>query len=395
LLFQTLDIKNQCLGYYLNGEFVYGPLGGGLTQTWDYSAALRHLDIDYARIYCGGKTLTEVCPDRYKNMWLEIKGRLSAYLKAFSTAKIDLDEVCFYDLVPEQFLFEFCDIKSEITKSVFAEKSRPQNYRLFANILKLLGDIRQQPLNINVGAIKHKGGSLAGRNFINRLQKVRWICDYNPWGTVTGRLATNPNSFPIMTMNKEFRRCLEPQNDWFIELDYNAAEVRTLLALSSQEQPLDDIHEWNMKNIYTDITDRDAAKQKIFAWLYSRRSNKRAEQYYNKDLVLQKYWKNGTIVTEFDRKIENVDEHHALNYVVQSTTSDLVLSRAIEINEKLRGLATKIAFTLHDSIILDLKSEDRYIIPELIRTFANTKFGKYKVNVAAGKNFGEMKEMSL
>ena len=395
MLFQTLDIKNQCVGYYLNDSFIYSQPLGELTRTWDYSPALRDLDIEYARIYCGGKTLTEMCPERYQNMWTQTKERLSSYFKSFGTAKINLDDVCFFELVPEQFLFEFCDIKNEITKSVFAQKTRPPNYRLFANIIKLLGDIRRQPLNINIGAIRHKGGSTAGRNFINRLQKVRRVCDYNPWGTITGRLATNPNSFPIMTMKKEFRGCLEPQNDWFVELDYNAAEVRTLLALSDQEQPADDIHEWNMKNIYTDITDRDTAKQKIFAWLYSRRSNKRAEQFYNKELVLQKYWKNGTVMTEFDREITNVDAHHALNYIVQSTTSDLVLSRAVEINEKLRSLATNLSFTLHDSIILDLKNEDRYIIPELIRTFANTKFGKYKVNVAAGKNFGEMKGINL
>jgi len=328
-------------------------------------------------------------------MWAQIKLKLGSYFKSFSAAKIDLDEVCLFDLVPEQFLFEFCDMKNEITKSVFAQKSRPQNYRLFANILRLVGDIRLQPLNVNINAIKHKGGSMAGRNFIKRLQRVKWVCDYNPWGTITGRLATNPNSFPIMTMNKEFRACLEPHHDWFVELDYNAAEVRTLLALSAQEQPSIDIHEWNMKNIYTDVTDRAEAKQKIFAWLYSRRPNRKAEQFYNKDLVLQKYWKSGTIVTEFDRQLNDVDEHHALNYVVQSTTSDLVLSRAIEINERLRKLSTNIAFTLHDSIVLDLKNEDRYIIPELIRIFGNTKFGKYKVSVAAGKNFGEMRDVNL
>ena len=394
-MFQTLDTKNQCVGYYIDGNLIYDHPSCKLTQTWDYSHALRNQEIDYARVYCNGDTLTQACPERYRNMWETTKTRLNSYLKAFRVAKIDLKEVCLFDLIPEQFLFEFYDIKNEITKSVFAKKSRPPNYKLFANILKLLGDMRQRPLNVNIDAIKHKAGSLTGRNFINRAQGVRWVCDYNPWGTVTGRLAANPHSFPIMTMNKEFRRCLEPHHDWFVELDYNAAEVRTLLALSGQEQPDNDIHEWNMKHIYTDINDREEAKKKMFSWLYSHRSNKKAQQFYDKNLVLQKYWKGGTIVTEFDRQIDNVDAHHALNYIVQSTTSDLVLSRAIEINERLRQLSTNIAFTLHDSIILDLKNEDRYIIPELIRIFGNTKFGKYKVNVAAGKNFGEMKEMNL
>ena len=105
--------------------------------------------------------------------------------------------------------------------------------------------------------------------------------------------------------------------------------------------------------------------------------------------------KNGIIETEFERVIKDVDEHHALNYIIQSTTSDLVLSKAIDIKKKLQPLDTRIAFTLHDSIILDLKNDERYIIPELIRTFGNTKFGNYKVNVAAGKNFGAMKGINL
>ena len=54
-----------------------------------------------------------------------------------------------------------------------------------------------------------------------------------------------------------------PQNDWFLELDYNAAEVRTLLALSGKDQPEEDIHEWNIKNIYDGDLTREEAKRKI------------------------------------------------------------------------------------------------------------------------------------
>jgi len=395
LLFQTLDSKNECAGYYVDGKFFYDHPVVPLTKTWDYSHTLRHHEVEYARVYCGGKTLSEACPPAYQNLWSQVKKQLNAYFKAIRTSQVRLDEVCLFEVLPESFLFELCDIKNEISKSVFAEKSRPQNFRLFANILKLLGDIRTQPLSINLDAIRHKGASIQGRNFIQRVRQGRRICDYNPWGTITGRLSTNPNSFPIMTMKKEFRRCLEPRNDWFVELDYNAAEVRTLLALADQEQPEGDIHEWNMKHIYTDGINREEAKRKIFAWLYSRRSNKKAEAYYDKNLVLEKYWKDGIIETEFDRVIENVDEHHALNYIVQSTTSDLVLSKAVDINERVYELSTNVAFTLHDSIVLDLKNEDRYLLPELIKMFGDTKFGKYKVNIAAGKNFGEMKGMNL
>jgi hypothetical protein len=41
-----------------------------------------------------------------------------------------------------------------------------------------------------------------------------------------------------------------------------------------------------------------------------------------------------------------------------------------------------------------MTEEDCKKLPEIVRIFADTKLGKYKVNVRAGKNFGEMKEIN-
>ena len=52
-------------------------------------------------------------------------------------------------------------------------------------------------------------------------------------------------------------------NDWFVEFDYNGAEIRTLLSLAGKEQPEEDIHEFHMSNIYKNITSRPKAKENI------------------------------------------------------------------------------------------------------------------------------------
>ena len=197
------------------------------------------------------------------------------------------------------------------------------------NLGVLLSDIRSRALHTDVTQVGYLLGTVRGQNFRRTLQTVRPICDYNAWGTVTGRLATNPNSFPILTMNKEFRRCVKPHNDWLVELDFNAAELRTLIALTGEEQPQIDIHEWNRENIYRNIGSREDAKKRIFAWMYNSKSEDfLSNRAYDKETVKNKYWDGSRVETDYGRVIENVDEHHALNYIVQSTTIDMVHEQA-------------------------------------------------------------------
>tara|TARA_R110000824_G_scaffold4504_5_gene21801 strand:+ start:8152 stop:9348 length:1197 start_codon:yes stop_codon:yes gene_type:complete len=395
LYFQTLDNKGECLGYYANNELYYQDLPENADKTWYYSPSLKDRHVEYARIYSGGVTLAAACPEEFKPTWDKITNRLRAFLKSFQASKVNLDETCIYNLIPEFFLYELCAAKNKITEHVLNNNPRPLNHDFMVDVIKMLSEIKEQPLNIDIEPIMTKLVTVRGKNFVNKLREVNWICDYNPFGTVTGRLTTMPKTFPILTLHRDFRGCLHPQNDWFLELDYNAAEVRTLLGLSGTPQPEGDIHEWNIKNIYDGKLDRPSAKQKIFEWLYSHRKNKKAEAFYDKNLVKEKYWNGYNIHTELGRDIKGVDNHHALNYIIQSTTSDLVLSKAVEIHNHLRDKESNVAFMMHDSIVIDLKHEERHTIPDLMKIFSTTPFGDYKVNTALGKNFGDMKGLNI
>ena len=180
-----------------------------------------------------------------------------------------------------------------------------------------------------------------------------------------------------------------------MELDFNAAELRTLLALAGQEQPQNDIHDWNVKNIFNSSMTREEAKVKTFSWLYSSKENKDLERLYNKDFVRNKYWDGFKIKTDYGRIMENVDEHHALNYIIQSTTIDMVHEQAYKVYELLKGRKSTIAFLIHDAVYIDLAEEDRYEILNLLDTFKRTRYDVFKVNVSAGKTLGDMKELRL
>ena len=395
MLFQVLDTKADCIGYYANNMIYPGRELPSDGSTWDYSPHLRGHSYELARIYSHGATITDVCPQDMKEDWEQIKKTLKSCLKAFSTSRLPMDENCFYDLVPEYFLYQYLEARNRITDHVLGSYTRPKNYDSMYSLIALTDQIASQPMNIQIDAIKHLFGSLKGRNFHRTLKNARHVCDYNPWGTVTGRLAANPNSFPILTMGKEFRKCVAPMNDWLVELDFNAAELRTLLALAEQKQPQNDIHDWNVKSIFNGSITRNEAKVKTFSWLYSSKENKDLERLYNKDFVRNKYWDGFKIETDYGRIMDNVDEHHALNYIIQSTTIDMVHEQACKVHELLKGRKSQIAFLIHDAVYIDLAEEDRYELLNLLDTFQKTRYDVFKVNVSAGKNLGEMKELKL
>ena len=68
----------------------------------------------------------------------------------------------------------------------------------------------------------------------------------------------------------------------------------------------------------------------------------------------------------------------------------MILDKAIAINDMLKGKKSKIAFIIHDSIVLDYADEDGDFINAIYWEFMSTPFGMFKTNVCGGRNFGEM-----
>tara|TARA_B100001250_G_scaffold414579_1_gene454124 strand:+ start:7736 stop:8959 length:1224 start_codon:yes stop_codon:yes gene_type:complete len=405
LLFQTLDDKKDCVGVYVDGELIHDTIPTGLSQTWDYSTFLQDTDIEYAKLYCGGMSLDQVCPPHLRTQWEGVRDKLKAYYRSFGFAKVSLDENCFFDLVPRQFLLDYCEVKNKITQHVFDSYEKPDNYDFIKQLRVTLDDIRYNELTLNMEGIRPIYHKASTRKFVKNLQKYSSHCRYNIWGTKTGRLTNVPGSFPILTLDKQYRSVVKPNNDWFLELDYNAAELRVALALAGQEQPDIDIHQWNIENIFGDI-DRQEAKRRIFAWLYGRKNvtgtlgindgsvEKLLEETYRRERIISSHWTGTHVSTRFGRTIPS-DHHHSLSYIIQSSCVDVTLRRLIEVHNHLRNYRSRIAFTLHDSIVIDLAYGERKMIPELINLFSQTEFGTFKVNTKVGLDFGNMTDLIL
>lgn len=387
MIFQTLDDKQECVGVYKEGNLIFPDIvqehisNGDVT--WSYAAYLDGVEVEYAQLYCG-TSIDAVCPDSLRQDWDYINNRLKAFVRSFVEAKISLEEVCFYDLVPASFLQDYCEIKNNICEYVFNNYARPENYEHLLGIKKLTHKIANQKLEFSWSNLRTQMHRKSIREQMKKYKSVKPYCQYNIFGTKTGRLTTMKNSFPILTLPKEMRSVLKPTVGSYFSLDYNGAEVRTLLALAGSEQPTEDIHEWNRVNVFENTGTREEAKKRFFSWLYNPSStDSLPNRFYDRNALVKKHWNGRHVVTPFNRTIE-VDERKALNYLIQSTTSDIVMEQAIKLDKVLEDCKSRIAFIIHDEIILDVHPDEEHRVDEFKDIFANTRYGKFMVGSKNG-----------
>jgi|TARA_A200000159_G_C7334509_1_gene344479 hypothetical protein len=397
--FQALDDKTNCVGIYFDGRLIFDesmfPATLSGMKTWKYSGSIRE-DVEYAWFYADGKGLDEVCPEHLTKEFSSNQSKLLAFKKAFDIAKIDFREHCFFELVPHDYLRSFLDIKNKITQYVIENYEKPETYDHLIAVEKLLYKIRYNELNVSNKDCRNLFVGTNSRINAQKILKCPRYIDYNIYGTKTGRLTTQTNSFPILTMKKELRALLKPKNDWFISLDYNGAEVRTVLSLLEKAQPDYDVHEWNMENTLKHLSpkDRESAKTIFFAWLYNPNSKKIERSIYDREAILDQYYDGNKVTTPFGRKIV-VDKQKSLNYIIQSTTADLVNDRAVAIDKFLDDKESFVSHIVHDEIVIDMPDNERHLIPEIKDIFSNNKLDIFKTNLKAGKDYYNLGDLNL
>jgi hypothetical protein len=162
------------------------------------------------------------------------------------------------------------------------------------------------------------------------------------------------------------------------------------LELAGEKQPDYDIHDWNVRNVFANALTRDEAKIEFFGWLYNSLEHADLGKTYNKAKVLNEWYDGEHITTPYQRKIA-VDDFRALNYLIQSSTADRVLSKAVIIDKMLEERKSFVSHILHDEIVIDFDNEDRDIIMGIKETFEDGFLSSMK----AGKNYFELKELNL
>ena len=390
MMFQTF--QNQM---FFKDKFVPFELSSITTKTWGYNKKFKGNKVDCAAIWASGQSPEEACPETMLQSWKKSKTKIESILKSYVKVGINPSDINLKLAVPESILKNYFCSLDKITEYVFLSYEKPLNYDFMFDLHWLVAEIAEQHLNFDLSLIQRKRFNTYFKRVGDNIKLGKTKVKYNPYGSVTGRFGLKQGSFPIMNLPKEARSSIIPNNDAFIELDFNGAELRTFLHLAGEDQPEGDLHQWISDTIFKGELNREKTKQKVFSWLYDPNKNEEElEKVFKRGEVLQKHFDGCFVSTPFGRKIKS-DDYHALNYLIQSTSSDLFLRQVIKIFKMLDGKKSKIAFTIHDSVVLDFAKEDQNLLKDLIQAFKETNFGIFKVNISGGKNFGEMKNIPL
>lgn len=402
-LFQTLDDKTECVGIYIDGKlhFDVERIPSSASKTWKYVPYLKSREIEYISLYLEGAPLASFLPEYLQDDWHDISLRLRAFKRSLEIAAVSLHENCFYDLVPQRFLVEYCEVQNKIARYIDKHVPKPARYRFYECVHIMLRDMAEYRVSLDQRFLKSFASHPKLRNQSQQILESSQRVEYNQFGTKTGRLTCQRGSFPILTLGKDLRSAITPSNDYFVELDFNGAEIRTLLGILGKPQPPGDIHDFNVSTVFDNRLSRDEAKVAFFAWLYGSKTAvspevaQKLKSFYAADQLLEKYWDGRNVTTPFGKRITDVSKHHALNYIIQSTTAELVLKQAVKIHHLLgvRQARSQLCFLVHDSIILDMKKQDEGLLGDVLALFRTTKFGDFKVNIHKGANLGTMKRI--
>ena len=306
----------------------------------------------------------------------QLTAKIRAQQKACTIAAVNLSDSCFFSAIPEHQLISWLSERERCMNSAYQEiNSEPSDYEILHKCHVVTSTILKEPIL-----------------YKNQLKKIK----YDIFGSATGRLTTVPGSFPILNMKKEERQHIRPLNHALVELDFNAAEIRTLLALSGQAQPAGDIHNWLLEEAYDGSISREEVKKGVFSWLYNfSASDPRLSKFFSREIFRDFYnLENQTLKTPYNR-ILSVEERKAQNYLLQSTTSDIVMENSYNIMKFLKTRRSKLAFTMHDSVVLDFHRDDLKLLKDIKRIFESTRWGKFMSTCKVGKNFGKMKDLKI
>ena len=225
--------------------------------------------------------------------------------------------------------------------------------------------------------------------------------EYNLYNNTSRPTNTfNSVNFAAIPKAEEYRKCFKPQNDYFVEFDFDGYHLRLLADQLNYPLTEESAHKQLAKHYFgkEDITDEEytKAKQINFHAIYG----KIPEEHKNLKIFkeIQEYidamWKsfqeggyvwNPQSGKHFTQELKDMNPAKLMNYMMQSleTSNNIIILK--EVLRYLRDKKSFITLYTYDAILFDFSKEDGKQVLEDIKKIME-KQGKYPVKFKYNTN---------
>lgn len=247
--------------------------------------------------------------------------------------------------------------------------------------------------------------------------------NYSTKKTITGRIMCvdryNPQNLPKEGEGRT-KIISRFRNGRIYQFDYTSFEARIALYLTNDEEFIQDYYD---KDIHSETAviifethdftpeQRDVAKLANMAIMYGagedttmkllskytepeeklRRIKIFLEPIFKKAReIIEESKRNGYLINKWGSIIRPEKDYAGFNNYLQSTASEIVVDKVLEIKELLRPYRSQFIFQVHDSFVFDVHPEEVDIVQTIAKTLSYNKGMMFSVNYKSGPNYKDL-----
>jgi hypothetical protein len=240
--------------------------------------------------------------------------------------------------------------------------------------------------------IEHYNGKLINPQF--NLSRSKIYTQYNLY-TTTSRPSNTFNSVNFAALNKDNgeRTCYRPENDKFIEIDFQGYHPRLIGEMVNFHFPKD-VNTYAMLGQLLGVSQQEA-KELTFKQLYGGVWSDYQYKPFFKDVDMfiddmwDTYQYGGKYETENKIFIPDADitKNKLFNYIIQSKETSTNVKLLELVFNLLEGKKTKLVLYTYDAFLFDYSKEDGDLIQEIINIL------DYPVSVKQGKTYHGLEKL--
>ena len=240
------------------------------------------------------------------------------------------------------------------------------------------------------------------RNPLYNIVDNKVLTYYNLYNA-TSRPTNSFNSvnFAAIPHTEEHRKTFKPQNDYFVEFDFDGYHLRLLCEQIGYELTSESAHKQLAKLYFEkdEISDDEyaEAKQINFHAIYGKIPEKWAflDIFTKIDGYIKQLWKryknDGEILAPisgkpFTKQLKGMNPQKLMNYVMQSLETSRNIQVLKEVLRYLKDKKTKVVLYTYDALLFDFSKEDGKKTLEEIQEILETG-GTYPVKFKFSRNF--------